>query len=180
VRSRSGRGADKLAKKCGGKCGDGGSVETDGTFPVSSCPWGREPENDPAVPRVTGKDGWAGGPAFKLQKPPQPRVPRSSRTLRRAGTTTAYTTGSVERTRVAPAASPPTPSTSSGQALTKNARMGHPPWEWCNAKMSRPPFTSVTACLLTMEFISSACLFFVLSCKPISYCRFKRIDVYIL
>src|ERR1700733_7828657 len=32
---------------------------------------------------------------------------------------------------------------------------------------------------LTVEFISSAC-FFILSCKPILYCRFKRIDVYIL
>jgi len=49
----------------------------------------------------------AGGPAFKPQKPPQLRVPRPSRFLRTAGTTTAYTTGSVERTRVAPAASPP-------------------------------------------------------------------------
>ena len=38
---------------------------------------------------------WAGGPAFRLQKPPELRVPRPSRTLRRAGTTTAYTTGSV-------------------------------------------------------------------------------------
>ena len=37
-----------------------------------------------------------------------------------AGTTTAYTTGGVERATVAPAASPPTPSTSSGQALAKN------------------------------------------------------------
>ena len=53
-------------------------------------------------------DVLAGGPAFKLQKPPQLRVPRPSRTLRRAGTTTAYTTGSVERTKVTPAASPPT------------------------------------------------------------------------
>ncbi len=74
--------------------------------------------------------GGAGGPAFKLQKPPQMRVPRPSR-RRRAGTTTAYTTGGVEGTRVAPAASPPT--------LAKNARMGHPPWEWCNAKMGHPP-----------------------------------------
>jgi hypothetical protein len=51
--------------------------------------------------------GRAGGSAFKLQKPPQLRVPRPSRG-RRAGTTTAYTTGGVERTGVAPAASPPT------------------------------------------------------------------------
>src|SRR5713226_3232135 len=51
-------------------------------------------------------------------------APRPSR-RRRTGTTSAYTTGGVERTRVAPAASPPTPSTSSGQALAKNARMGH-------------------------------------------------------
>ncbi len=49
----------------------------------------------------------AGGPAFKLQKPPQSRGPRSSRT-RRARTTTACTTGGVERTKFAPAASPPT------------------------------------------------------------------------
>ncbi len=28
---------------------------TDGTFPLFSYPWGREPENDPAVPRVAGK-----------------------------------------------------------------------------------------------------------------------------
>src|SRR5579863_3998757 len=56
------------------------------------------------------------------------RVLRPSRILRRAATATAYTTGGVERTRVAPAASPPNPSTSSGQALAKNARMGHPPW----------------------------------------------------
>jgi hypothetical protein len=34
----------------------------------------------------------AGGPAFKLQEPPHLRVARPSRTLRRAGTTTAYTT----------------------------------------------------------------------------------------
>jgi len=27
----------------------------DATFPVFSYPWGRGPENDPAVPRVTGK-----------------------------------------------------------------------------------------------------------------------------
>jgi hypothetical protein len=39
--------------------------------------------------------------------------------------------GRLERTRVAPAASPPT--------LAKNARMEHPPWEWCNAKMGQPP-----------------------------------------
>jgi hypothetical protein len=58
------------------------------------------------------------------------RVPRPSR-RRRASTTTAYTRGGVERTRVAPAASLPT--------LAKNARMGHPPWEWCNAKMGHPP-----------------------------------------
>ena len=44
----------------------------------------------------------------------------------KGGYTTAYTTGSVERAKVAPAASPPTPSASSGQALAKNARMGHP------------------------------------------------------
>jgi hypothetical protein len=25
-----------------------------------------------------------------------------------------------------------------GQALAKNATMGHPPWEWCNAKMGHP------------------------------------------
>jgi len=68
--------------------------------------------------------GGAGGPAFKLQKPPQMRVPRPSRTLRRAGTTTAYTTGGVERARVAPAASPPTPSASSGQALAKTQGWG--------------------------------------------------------
>lgn len=73
--------------------------------------------------------GGAGGPAFKLQKPPQMRVPRPSR-RRRAGTTTAYTTGGVERTGVAPAESP---------TLAKNARMGHPPSEWCNAKMGHPP-----------------------------------------
>ena len=58
------------------------------------------------------------------------RVPRPSR-RRRASTTTAYTRGGVERTRVAPAASLPT--------LAKNARMGHRPWEWCNAKMGHPP-----------------------------------------
>ncbi len=52
--------------------------------------------------------GGAGGPAFKLQKPPQMRVPRPSRRRKRACTTTAYTTGGVERTRVAPATSPPT------------------------------------------------------------------------
>jgi len=36
--------------------------------------------------------GGASGPAFKLQKPPPMRVPRPSRTLRRAGTATASTT----------------------------------------------------------------------------------------
>ena len=51
--------------------------------------------------------GGAGGSAFKLQKPPQMRVPRPSRTLRRAGTTTASTTGGVEQTRVAPPAGEP-------------------------------------------------------------------------
>ena len=55
-------------------------------------------------------------------------VPCPSSTLRRAGTPTASTTGSAERTQVAPAASPLTPSTSSGQAVANNARMGHPPW----------------------------------------------------
>ena len=55
--------------------------------------------------------------------------------------------------QIARAASPPT--------LARNARMGHPRWEWCNAKTAHTPF-------------------FVLSCKPMSYCRFKRIDVYIL
>jgi hypothetical protein len=43
--------------------------------------------------------GGAGGPAFELQKPPQLRVPRPSR-RRRAGTTTAYTTGGVEREHI--------------------------------------------------------------------------------
>src|SRR6266852_1261034 len=33
--------------------------------------------------------------------------------------------------KVEPAESPPT--------LAKNARMGHSPWEWCNAKMGHPP-----------------------------------------
>jgi hypothetical protein len=42
------------------------------------------------------------------------RVPRPSRTLRRAGMTMAYTTGSVERTKVAPAAPPPTLETKQG------------------------------------------------------------------
>jgi hypothetical protein len=32
---------------------------------------------------------------------------------------------------------------------------------------------------LTVE-LSCQLAFFILSCKPISYCRFKRIDVYIL
>jgi hypothetical protein len=31
------------------------NVGTDGTFPVFSYSWGREQENDPAVPQVTGK-----------------------------------------------------------------------------------------------------------------------------
>ena len=47
--------------------------------------------------------------------------------------------GRCRTDKSAPAASPPTPSTSSRQALAKNARMGHPPWEWCNAKMGHPP-----------------------------------------
>src|SRR5580700_5666355 len=37
-------------------------------------------------------------------------------------------------------------------------------------------FTSITACL---ELFHQHVIF-ILSCKPISYCRFKRIDVYIL
>src|SRR5580698_3006661 len=49
-----------------------------------------------------------------------------------AGTTTAYTTGGVERTRVAPAASPPT-------TPRKKRRDGAPSWEWCNAKIGHPP-----------------------------------------
>ena len=36
----------------------------------------------------------------------------------------------AERTKVASATSLPAPSTSSGQALAKNARMRHPQWEW--------------------------------------------------
>lgn len=39
---------------------------------------------------------------------------------------------------------------------------------------SRPDLRS-----LLVEFISSACLL-ILNCKPISYCRFERIKVYIL
>jgi hypothetical protein len=35
---------------------------------------------------------------------------------------------------IAQASSPPTPSTSSGQALAKNARMGHPPWGMVQCK----------------------------------------------
>jgi hypothetical protein len=70
--------------------------------------------------------GGAGGPAFKLQKPH-----RCGCLVLRVGEKGGYddgiTTGGVERTRVAPAASPPTPSASSGQALAKDARMGHPP-----------------------------------------------------
>jgi len=69
--------------------------------------------------------------AFKLEKPPQLRVPRPLRVLRRAGTTTAYTTGSSEGTKIGSGASRPT--------LAKNARMGHPPSEWWNAKISGPP-----------------------------------------
>jgi len=80
---------------------------------------------------------WAGGPAFKLQKPPQLRVPRPSRTLRRAGTATASTTASVERTKVAQAASPPRLRQAQGRLLQKTQEpalsevegMGHPPWE---------------------------------------------------
>ena len=34
-----------------------------------------------------------------------------------------------QQNQIAHAATPPTPSTSSGQALAKNARMGHPQWE---------------------------------------------------
>ena len=38
----------------------------------------------------------------------------------------------------------------------------------------------IDACLpLTVELFRQLA-FFILSCKPISYCRFKRIDVYIL
>ena len=69
------------------------------------------------------------------------RVPRPSRTLRRAGTTNARATDFVRKNRAASAASPPTPSTSSGQALAKNARMGHPQWERCTQEPLRvgPP-----------------------------------------
>jgi hypothetical protein len=67
--------------------------------------------------------GGTGGPAFKLQKPPQMRVPvlrvgeePALSEVEGAGTTTAYTTDGVERTGAAPAESP---------TLAKNARMGH-------------------------------------------------------
>src|ERR1700679_1676636 len=72
-------------------------------------------------PAING--GW---PALQTAGAATARVPRPSRTLRRAGRTTAYTTSSVERTRVVRAASPPT--------LAKNARMGHPP---CGGAMQR-------------------------------------------
>gem|GEM_PF-5272455 len=39
----------------------------------------------------------AGGPAFKLQKQPQPRVPRPLRNVQRAGTTNAYATEFVRK-----------------------------------------------------------------------------------
>jgi len=48
---------------------------------------------------------------------------------------------------MAHAASPPTPSTSSGQALAENARMGHPQREWCtqgSSDVGHPPFKSVS------------------------------------
>src|SRR5258708_38944987 len=46
-----------------------------------------------------------------------------------------------QQNQIAHAASPPTPSASSGQALAKNARLGHPQREWCSAKIVKggPP-----------------------------------------
>ena len=41
--------------------------------------------------------------------------------------------------QIAQAASPPTPSASSGQALAKNTSMGHATWELCDAKMATRP-----------------------------------------
>jgi hypothetical protein len=40
-------------------------------------------------------------------------------------------------------------------------------------------FTSIHCLPLTVELFRQLA-FFILSCKPISYCRFKRVDVYIL
>ena len=43
-----------------------------------------------------------------------------------------------------------------------------------------PPTFYIGNCLPFNDGIVSSAAFFVLSCKPIFYCRFKRIDVYIL
>lgn len=68
--------------------------------------------------------GQVGVARVERQKPPDLRVPRPSRTSRRAGTTSAYTTGSVEtgsveRTKVALAASPPTLAKTQGWATLR-------------------------------------------------------------
>jgi hypothetical protein len=55
---------------------------------------------------------------------------RPSRTLRRAATTTVSTTGSVERTSCARCIA--------AHPCKKNARVGHPPSQWCNAKDGPP------------------------------------------
>jgi len=61
-------------------------------------------------------------------------VPRPSRGLRRAGLGNAGVSGVIPQhvvtNQLAQAASPPTPSASSGQALAKSARMGHPQRKW--------------------------------------------------
>ena len=64
-------------------------------------------------------------------------VPRSSRFLRRVGVGNAG--GQVgfiacpQQNQIAHAASPPFGS-AQGRLLQKNARMGHPRWDWCTQK----------------------------------------------
>ena len=108
--------------------------------------------NATRVRSVNLSAGEAGGSAFKLQKPPQMWMPRPSRTLRRAGTTTASTTGGVERTRVAPPAGEPLfPVESLGlKTSTLFASEGAPPFalfeRWDAARSHRPRLARRRAC----------------------------------
>jgi hypothetical protein len=75
---------------------------------------------------IRGLGGWSGLPTAESTTVEDAA---SFAYFAKGGYDDAMQKGSSERTEVA--ASPP--------ALAKNARMEHPPWEWCDAKMGHPP-----------------------------------------